>query len=57
MAMNATPIQNVGLIDPNKRQGNLPLFEQQSKSLNATGLINNFKTGRTAKQNDYNNPI
>ena len=54
--MNATPIQNVGLLE-NQRlstQAQAPL-DQQNMSLNTTALVN-FKSGRTAKTNDYMNP-
>ena len=52
--MNATPIQNVGLLENQRRNGHTAVFDHHSKSLNATGLVN-FKTGRTAKANDYTN--
>ena len=52
--MNATPIQNVGLLENQRRNGHTAIFDHHSKSLNATGVVN-FKTGRTAKTNDYAN--
>mmetsp|Transcript_39779 Transcript_39779/g.52086 ORF Transcript_39779/g.52086 Transcript_39779/m.52086 type:complete len:124 (+) Transcript_39779:1596-1967(+) len=52
MAMNSTPVQNVGLLEKQMmNEGQSKFFDNQSKSLNTTTLVN-FKSGR-AKYNDY----